>query len=191
MMDTKIVCLGEGVTLPLVELPSVEVFADRRVFMGKYAVTEEQWKSVVKDRRVFFNQDANFPIIYITHDNALAFCKKLSDKTGLKFYLPSEMEWAVASLFGKEECKGIRDSKLSREYAWFRENSRQKVHPVGKLKPNNWGLYDMFGNIWEWCSKPVSKGGSCQCYSVHIMTSNVPGTIGFDRNTGLRVLMEE
>ena len=108
-----------------------------------------------------------YPALSITYHHAQEYCKWLSRKTGRKYRLPTEAEWEYA-------CRAGRDEAMSREEldaaAWHAGNSAEKEHPhgkshlVGKKKPNAWGLHDMLGNAWEWCTsgdgKPVARGGS-------------------------------
>lgn len=100
-----------------------------------------------------------FPAITMSHTCATEFCKWLSDKSGRKFRLPTEAEWEHAARAGSDTpCEPITDC------AWFKDNADAKTHSVASKKPNAFGLFDMFGNVAEWCNdaqgKPVAKGGS-------------------------------
>ncbi len=106
-----------------------------------------------------------FAAIGMSRLAAAEFCTWLSKKTGRVYRLPTEQEWEHACLAGSEGpyCFGDDASKLS-EYSWFESDSEDAPHPVSKKKPNAWGLYDMHGNVAEWCdtsdAKGVIKGGS-------------------------------
>jgi formylglycine-generating enzyme required for sulfatase activity len=93
-------------------------------------------------------------------DDAVAFCKALSDKTGMTVSLPTEAQWEYACRAGSTTRFGFGDDdeKLA-DYAWYTENSSDNIKPVGRKshavggkKPNDWGLYDMHGNVHQWCA---------------------------------------
>ncbi len=91
------------------------------------------------------------PVICITHHSAMEYCRWLSAKTGKVYRLPTEAEWEYACRAGTKTAYSFGDdaSKLG-DYAWYVENA-EKPQPIGKKKPNPWGLYDMHGNVSEWC----------------------------------------
>jgi formylglycine-generating enzyme required for sulfatase activity len=98
------------------------------------------------------------PVLGITHHAAMQYCRWLSLKTGKPYRLPTEAEWEYACRAGTTTAFYWGDDpKKIDEYAWFDGNSDEKTHPVGTKKPNAWGLYDMAGNVSEWCVDAYDK----------------------------------
>lgn len=120
-------------------------------FIGKYPVTQAQWQAVMDNNPSNF-KGADFPVESVSWDNATAFCAKLSQQSGKNFRLPTEAEWEYACRAGSagKWCFGD-DLKELKKYAWYDKNSGSQTHPVGQRQPNQFGLYDMHGNVWEWC----------------------------------------
>ncbi len=122
-----------------------------RFFIGKYQVIQAQWEAVMGANPSKWKGD-ELPVECVSWENAVEFCEKLWKATGTKYRLPTEAEWEYACRAGSTTwyCFGD-DFKSLGDYAWYCENSDRKTHPVGQKKPNAWRLYDMHGNVLEWC----------------------------------------
>lgn len=124
--------------------------------IGKYEITKKQWQTLMEEDATsgsLKNCDS-CPVANISYDEILLFIKKLNEFSRKQFRLPAESEWEYAARGGKYFIDGYKYSGANDidEVAWYSANSNSAVHPVGGKKPNQLGLYDMNGNILEWCS---------------------------------------
>lgn len=134
----------------------VEVKLTSGFWLGATEVTQEQWDRVMRDNPSKFKGEKNLPVESLTWEDAVQFCEKLTKREragkrlpeGHEYRLPTEAQWEYACRAGTE---GDFAGELE-EMAWYEQNSGGKTHPVGKKKTNGWGLYDMHGNVSEWCS---------------------------------------
>ena len=117
----------------------------------KYEVTQAQWKAVMGNNPSHFKGD-NLPVEQVSWEDCQTFIRKLNKLTGRKFRLPTEEEWEFAARGGNlsRSSKFSGSNHLS-NVAWYKENSGSKTHSVGSKSPNELGLYDMCGNVSEWC----------------------------------------
>ena len=133
------------------EKPGHPVTLTQPFYMGKYDVTQEQYQQVIGTNPSNFKGKDN-PVETVSWDDAQKFCEKLSELSHQAVRLPTEAEWEYGCRAGTTTTyySGDTDKDLDR-VAWYGANSKSTTHPVGQKEPNVFGLYDMHGNIWQWC----------------------------------------
>ncbi len=185
-------------------------------YLGMTEVTQSQWESVMGTTpwtvQIPAKEGADYPTTYVHWDDAMEFCRKLSEKEGVKYRLPTEAEWEYACRAGTTTAYSFGDdvSRLG-DYAWHVGNSGNTTHPVGEKLPKNWGLFDMHGNVWEWCqdwyggyeteqmlsypvgaasgSRRVLRGGAFSVHPENVRAAdrNTNRPVNRNRNIGFRV----
>jgi len=136
------------------EGPQHRVTISKEFYLGAYEITQAQWKALMGNNPST-DIGLNFPVNKVSWDDCQHFIRQLNSlKTGGCFRLPTEAEFEYVARAGTLTASYLGDDVPIAEWeqrAWFRNNSDGELHPVGQLKPNPWGLYDLFGNVWEWC----------------------------------------
>lgn len=139
------------------EIPRHEVAITENFYIGKYEVTQALWKAVMGTNPSFFKGD-NLPVENVSWNECKAFITKLNRLTGKRFRLPTEAEWEYAA-YGGPENQGYMFSggNDQTKVACYAGNSNGKTKPVGSKQPNELGIYDMSGNVAEWCQDWFGK----------------------------------
>ena len=125
-------------------------------YIGKFEITQREWRTIMGDELDWpeqYGRGDDFPAYNVSRTDALRFMEKLSAMTRLPFRLPTEAQWEFAALGGSNSLHYcFSGSNNVDEVAWHKENANGSLHPVGGKLPNELGLHDMSGNLWEWCS---------------------------------------
>ena len=150
------------------ERPLHRVVISNDFYIGKYEITQAEYKAVM-GKNPSSNMGELKPVTMVSWDDAVQFCNKLSKLTGNKYRLPTEAEWEYACRAGSDSrfyWGNDNNDSIVKEYAWYRKNedirtssqsSKEGIQKVGLKKPNGFGLYDMSGNIEEWCKDTYIK----------------------------------
>lgn len=158
-MDLKLIPAGTftmGDNSGGIPVQAHQVTLTKDFYIGVYEVTQDQYEQVVGSNPSKL-KGANHPVENVSWKDAVTFCEKLSSlpaerAAGRVYRLPTEAEWEYACRAGTTTAYSFGDDEQDLgKYVWSIENSGNTAHAVGEKLPNGWGLYDMHGNVWEWC----------------------------------------
>jgi formylglycine-generating enzyme required for sulfatase activity len=122
-------------------------------YIGKFEITQKQWKEILGNNPSTFKDCENCPVEQVSWEDVQNFLNALNQKTGKKYRLPTEAEWEYAALGGNKSMDFIfAGGNNVKQSGWSKANGRKATHVVGQLQPNELGIYDMSGNVLEWCS---------------------------------------
>ena len=144
-------------------------------YICKYEVTQALWRAVMGSNPSKFKGD-NLPVEQVSWNDCQTFINRLNSYTGRNFRLPTEAEWEFAARGGNYSRRyKYSGSNYIGDVAWYTDNSGNRTHPVGTKQANELGLYDMSGNVWEWCSDWYGS------YSSYSQSNPTGATSGFGR----------
>ncbi len=142
------------------EKPTHQVTLTNDYYIGKYEITQALWQAVMSNNPSNFKGE-NLPVENVSWDDCQEFINKLNRITGKTFRLPTEAEWEYAARGGKKS-RGYQYSGSNNlsDVAWYKDNSGSKTHTIGSKQANELGIYDMTGNVFEWCQDWYDKYSS-------------------------------
>ena len=148
----------EGIVACSDEFPVHKVTLTKDYYMGETQVTQALWQAVMGENPSEFKGDDQRPVESVSWNDCQDFIEQLNRITGEHFRLPTEAEWEFAARSGNESkgCRYAGSNDLD-EVAWYDGNSNSQTHQVATKQPNELGLYDMSGNVWEWCADWFGK----------------------------------
>ena len=143
--------MGSGDGLPL-EQPIRRVVINDPFWISTTLVTQELWGNVMPENPSAFDSSRLLPVDGVSYDDAIAFCDAATVMSGHRVGLPSEAQWEYACRAGTTTDYFWGSSKSdAKDFGWFDMNARDTTHHVASLAANPWGLFDIVGNLWEWC----------------------------------------
>ena len=137
------------------EKPVHKVMISKDFYIGIYEVTQAQYKRVMGKNPSMFKGD-NLPLENVSYEDAREFCRRLSEKEGKIYRLPTEAEWEYVCRAGTT-TEHFWGDEFDHKLVYCADNTKRKTQQAGSKKPNPWGIYDMAGNVWEWCSDWYNK----------------------------------
>jgi len=187
----------DGIELIYVEGTGSGIMATKGFYIGKYEITQAQWRAIMGANPSRFKGD-NLPVENVSWDDCQAFISKLNAITGKNYYLPTESEWEYAARGGnKSQNYEYSGSNSLFAVAWYSELNG--THAVGTKQPNELGIYDMTGNVWEWCEDWYDASQQFRVYRGGSWNDGIPNCRlshrwrsapeGYYENVGFRVAL--